>query len=103
VRVSVVYFDGCPSWQETGSRVQAALAQLGVDTAVEYVPVTTGEEAVGAGFAGSPTILVDGHDLFPGPGSDQGLGCRLYRTPAGLAGMPDLADVVGALKGRVRS
>ena len=55
-----------------------------------------------AGFAGSPTILVDGRDLFPqsveGTG---GLACRVYWTPGDPAGTPRVEDIMGALSDRV--
>ena len=104
MRVSVVYFDGCPSWREAGRLARVALDQLGrADVAVEYVPVASREQAAAAGFAGSPTITVDGSDVFSGVVRAEGMSCRLYRTVAGPAGVPDLADLIVALEGRVRS
>ena len=38
---------------------------------------------------GSPTIRVDGEDLFPVPErAGYALGCRMYATPEGLRGSP---------------
>jgi hypothetical protein len=62
--------------------------------------VETEEQAAAVGFRGSPTILVDGEDLFadhPAPG---GLSCRVYRTADGLAGTPGTAELVRALRAR---
>jgi len=50
--------------------------------------VTTREEAEQVGFRGSPTIFVDGFDPFATRDEAVGLACRLYQTPAGLAGSP---------------
>jgi len=47
---------------------------------------------------GSPTVLVDGRDIFDalGPG---GAHCRLYRDGEGrLTGVPPVKDVVAALR-----
>ena len=51
-------------------------------------------------FPGSPTIRVDGVDIEPGfidPG-DYTPRCRLYRTSAGLRGVPDPAWIEDALR-----
>lgn len=42
--------------------------------------VETIEEAERLGFHGSPSILVDGVDVFAEP-AGVGLSCRIYRTP----------------------
>ena len=52
----------------------------------------------GGGVAGSPTILVDGRDLFPRSTEwSGGLACRLCRTPAGSVGVPGVEDIMTAL------
>jgi hypothetical protein len=54
-------------------------------------------------FPGSPTIRVDGHDLFPqGSGEREvwGLGCRVYATPEGVKGAPTAELVREALFGK---
>jgi hypothetical protein len=67
MRVQVVYFDGCPTWRVAAERLQAALRRTGHgDVRVELVEVRSPAEAVAARFAGSPTLLVDERDLFPG-------------------------------------
>ena len=64
--------------------------------------MNTVEEAMAAGFAGSPTILIDGRDLFPQSTEwTGGLACRLYRTAAGSVGVPPVEDIMGALSERV--
>ena len=37
-------------------------------------------------MTGSPTILADGRDLFPSPGQQQSLSCRLYPGDHGQPG-----------------
>ena len=93
----MLYFVGCPSWQEAGRRLRLALDQLGRPAVrIDYVPVESG---TAPGFHGSPTILVDGVDLFPGGVISDELTCRVYRGENGLGGVPDLADLVTALRG----
>jgi hypothetical protein len=87
VQVQVVYFDGCPSWRTATERLREALALIGQpDAAVGFTLVETEEEAAAAKFAGSPTILVDGQDLFLAAGAVHSLASRLYSTSQGLAG-----------------
>jgi hypothetical protein len=72
------------------------------DVSISGVPVQTADEALAARFAGSPTILIDGRDLFPTSTEwAGGLACRLYRTPAGFAGVPRAVDIMSALSERV--
>ena len=63
--------------------------------------LATPEDTIGTAFAGSPTIEVDGTDLFPSDGATNDLACRVYRTPTGLAGLPTQEQIVEALNGRV--
>ena len=98
MRVSLLYFDGCPSWRLADERLREALAQAGrTDVSVEFCRVTTAEEAVDVGFGGSPTVLVDGRDPFAEPDSPIGLSCRVYRSGNGLAGSPTVAQLLAVL------
>lgn len=69
--------------------MRTVLAEEGVEADVELVAVDTDEEARKLRFPGSPTIRVDGEDIFPVPErEDWRLGCRVYATPEGLKGSP---------------
>ena len=98
MRIQVVYFEGCPSWQVTLQRLHAALEETGrTGATIELVPVTSTEESAAAGFAGSPTLLVDGEDLFPGAAPITQLACRVYPGPEGLNGSPTREALIAAL------
>lgn len=85
------YFDGCPSWELAHDRIRATLRELrSDDTPLSLERVESLEDAERLGFVGSPTILIDGRDAFPSTGSTFGLACRVYETPAGLAGCPTI-------------
>ncbi|MBM7832707.1 hypothetical protein JOE59_003412 [Agromyces cerinus] len=60
--------------------------------------LTTPEAARETPFAGSPTIAVDGRDLFPSKDATDALACRVYPTPPGLAGVPTVEQVAEALR-----
>jgi hypothetical protein len=89
MRVEVLYFDGCPTYRSAEETLRRVLAQEDAEAEVELVAVNSDEEAQRLRFPGSPTIRVDGEDLFPVPDRvGYALGCRMYATPEGLKGSP---------------
>ena len=96
--ITLLYFDDCPNWRVAEERL-AAIAAERADLKVTRHLVDTLEEAERVGFHGSPSILVDGVDVFAEPGAGVGLSCRVYRTPDGLAGAPTLEQLRAALAG----
>jgi hypothetical protein len=83
--IELLWWEGCPSTPSALAELRAALAELGVDPdLVELREVSADGEARQLGFVGSPTIRVDGDDLFP-PGDDEpaGLNCRVYHLRDG--------------------
>ena len=99
--VVIQYFEGCPHAELAMERVRRALQSAGLaDQKVLLQRVDSPEEAAGAGFHGSPTILVDGVDPFEGESPAVGYACRVYETDAGRQGAPSLAQLVGVFRGR---
>jgi hypothetical protein len=93
--VTLLYFDGCPSWQTADARLAELAHEF--DLTVTRRQVTTPEEAERVSFRGSPTILVDGRDVFAEGHEPGGLSCRVYQTPEGLAGAPTLDQLRAVL------
>jgi hypothetical protein len=78
VQVELLYFEGCPSWQVADQRLHEALSLAGrSDVTVDRRRVDTVEQAEALGFVGSPSIRVDGRDLFATGGEQVGLSCRI--------------------------
>ncbi len=101
VKVELLYFDGCPTYRKAEQSLKNALSREGTRSEVELVAVNTDEEAGALGFPGSPTIRVDGRDLFPssvGEREDWRPGCRVYATPEGLKGHPTEEMIRAALR-----
>ncbi len=94
--VTLLYVDDCPNWKVTDERLAAVAAER-PDIVVSRRRVETQEEAERLGFHGSPSILVDGVDVFAGPGAGVGLSCRVYRTPEGLRGSPTVEQIRDAM------
>lgn len=97
MKVELLYFDDCPSWQQARHNLEAALAAQGVNAAVDMVRVETDEAAQEQRFAGSPTIRIDGDDMFPPGHEDYSLACRVYQTPEGQRGWPTEDMIAAAL------
>lgn len=99
MQVEVLYFDGCPTYRAAEQTLREVLAEEGIEAGVELIPVNTDEEAGRLRFPGSPTIRVDGEDLFPMPErAEYALGCRMYATPEGLKGSPTAQMLREALR-----
>ena len=89
---------GCPQQHLTAERLRQVLDDAGMpDTGVTTRVITDQAEAERLGFTGSPTILINARDPFAEPGAGPSLACRLYRTPHGPAGLPDLDQLHRAL------
>ena len=94
--ITLLYFDDCPNWKIADERLAVMTAER-ADLTVSRRLVYTLEEAERVGFHGSPSILVDGIDVFAEPGDGVGISCRVYRTPDGPAGAPTVEQLRAAL------
>lgn len=96
-RIELIYEQTCPNIDAARTLIHAACTQLG--TAPVWQEWEIGDPLLPAharGF-GSPTILVDGHDVV---GESAGCAdcCRIYAGPQGVHGVPELAQVLAALR-----
>ena len=90
----ILYFDGCRTHQTAEKKLREVVMEQGSTADVELLSVNTDDEAAQLKFPGSPTIRVDGRDLFPTvERQDYRVGCRVYTTPEGLKGYPN-ADML---------
>jgi hypothetical protein len=74
ISVQVQMSPGCGHGQKTVELVREVLDALAPDARLETVTVASVEDAERRGFRGSPTVLVDGTDIEPGPAGGVGLG-----------------------------
>lgn len=96
--IELLHIAGCPNSEVTLDRLQRAVANAMPSNAqIKYTLVDSAETAAQVSFAGSPTILLDGVDLFPTDGRTTDLACRIYLTPNGLAGAPTQLQIEAAL------
>lgn len=98
--VELLWWEGCPSTERALAAVRDALADLGMaDVEVRTREIETDDDAQEAAFVGSPTILIDGHDLVPAAEDEPiGLSCRVYRRRDGrISPIPDPDELREAL------
>lgn len=98
MQITVLYIEGCPHADLAARRVTEATRSLGLDAPVTMQLVDGEAAAATLGFAGSPTVVVDGDDPFPS--DPAGLSCRLYLTDEGPQGAPSVEQLVEALRRR---
>ena len=100
MEVVVLYVKGCPNQELAESRLRTAAERLGRDLKIRPQRVESLTQAEELGFRGSPTLLVEGVDLFPKHPGATGLTCRLYPTERGLEGAPSLTQLEKVLSER---
>jgi hypothetical protein len=99
--IELLWWEGCPSTERALGELREALADVGMgDAPVQMREIQSDADAQRVGFAGSPTILVDGVDLVPAANDEPaGLSCRVYRRRDGrIAPTPDPDDLREALR-----
>jgi hypothetical protein len=98
-RVEILYFEGCPNYEEAKALVERVAAQVGVEPEIGVVKVRDTEEAIRLRFLGSPTIRIEGRDVEPDAEkrTDFVLACRVYRPEGEFSRQPDESWVRDAL------
>jgi len=94
--ITLLYFEDCPNWKAVDERLTLLATERPAIT-VAHQLVETPVQADRVGFLGSPSIQVEGVDVFAEPGARVGLTCRLYPTPDGCAGAPTLEQLRAVL------
>ncbi|MFZ3493077.1 hypothetical protein ACODT5_07565 [Streptomyces sp. 5.8] len=98
MNIEILAVADCPHSEAAAARVRHVLAELGLDgVEVTTRVITDQHQAERAGFTGSPTFLIDGHDPFAEPGRRAALACRVYRTADGFSGLPSPEQLRQAL------
>lgn len=97
MRIELLVVPECPHASMVAEVLAQALADIGLGSVGFSVAVIDSQEdADRRHFIGSPTICVNGEDVFPEPGRPASIACRLY--PGTGVGAPELRDLRQALK-----
>ena len=102
MKIELLYFDGCPSWQNGLEKLKTALQLEQLWDSVELVKVNNETDATRLKFLGSPSFHIDGKDVWPEDQESYALSCRIYTTPMGMSGWPSvemLREILKAAKG----
>ena len=101
MQIELLYFEGCCGSAKSVGIVESAVAEEGIAAEIVTTTLEPDDRRV---FPGSPTILVDGEDLFPTQRRDEtrALSCRIYASPEGPKDHPTEAMVRAALRERSR-
>lgn len=96
MRVELLYFDGCPHFEALLPRLREL---VGSGDELKLRRIDSIEEAERERFLGSPSVRINERDVDPTAGErdDFGLKCRLYRSNAGVSGVPPEAWIRTAL------
>lgn len=100
MKLQLLYFSGCPSWENAFANLQDAAVREGLTASIELVEMLDDSDAPERKFLGSPSVLVDGRDLWPETRNAYYMSCRMNRTSeAGI--VPDLVDPLWNVNGIV--
>ncbi len=101
--VELIYESQCPNVDPARAQLRRAFARLGIAPSwTEWTQGAPGTPDYAENF-GSPTILVDGHDVAPATGQG-GACCRLYVDQNGQpSGVPSVCAIVSALRATMTS
>ena len=95
MKIDLLYFDGCPSWQQGLNNLKTALELENLKPQIRLVKISNEAEATQYHFLGSPSFQINGEDLWPEERQTYHLCCRVYLTPAGMRGTPTV-DMIRA-------
>lgn len=91
MKIEILYFDGCPSWENGLKNLEAALQEENISASIKMVKVESDEDAARLKFLGSAHFRVNGDDLWHEERVIFSLSCRVYPTPEGFKGFPTIA------------
>ena len=99
MKVELIYDEDCPNAQGARELIGTAIKKL--RPAAEYVEHCRQDKAAPdyVRAYGSPSILVNGVDIFDPEHAQTGDSCRLYRDARGVSGLPPVSALESALAG----
>ncbi|HET6380067.1 MAG TPA: thioredoxin family protein [candidate division Zixibacteria bacterium] len=88
MRVELLYWDADPGYMTARQRLVEVLTEDAFETPIQMISVNSEEDAALLGFPGSPTIRIDGSDIYPPDPATPGLRLRRYPPDDDLAAPP---------------
>lgn len=84
MRVELLYWDGDPNYMAARQRLVEVLTEDAFETPIQMISVNSEADAELLAFPGSPTIRIDGDDIYADPAVESA-GLRLRAFPADSA------------------
>src|SRR6266571_7873315 len=78
MRVELLYSDADPNYMTARQRLVEVLTEDAFETPIQMIAVNSAADAELLAFPGSPTIRIDGEDIYPEGVGDAGLRLRSY-------------------------
>ncbi len=78
MRVELLYWDGDPNYMAARQRLVEVLTEDAFETPIQMISVNSPADAELLAFRGSPTIRIDGDDIYPVASEPPGLRLRSY-------------------------
>ena len=97
-KIQLLYIEECPNSAQALDNLEQALRILKIEIKPDQIMIHDDLEADHYSFQGSPSIKVDGVDLWERKAEEYHIGCRVYPTPSGLSGCPTVTMLVERLK-----
>lgn len=82
--IEIISIPDCPNHQATVELVKQLLGSEHVSAEIKEVLVRNSSQAQAHGFAGSPTVRVNGKDIEVLTFPHTGLSCRIYEDGSGI-------------------
>mgnify|MGYP000053029767 CR=1 FL=1 len=103
MNIELLYFEGCPYWEEALANLKTALTEEKITAQIQLNCVKDNEQAEQVKFLGSPSFRINGVDLWPEARQRYNLSCRVYATPQGMKGAPTVEMFRQALQGFIKT
>ncbi len=99
LNIDLVYDHDCPNVSDCRHALRLALTQFGSHLSWNEWDRNSAETPAAYRSFGSPTVLVNGRDVYALTGEPEGNSCRIYLDgdSGSLSGMPSVQSIVNAL------
>ena len=88
MEIDLLYYDGCPSWQEGLENLKNALLVEEMEPEIKMIKVENNHQALSLRFLGSPSFRLNGEDLWSEIRTSYNLSCRVYVNEDGFRRVP---------------
>lgn len=100
IKVELLYFNGCPNWEQSEKLLQEVIDELELQTKIELINVEDNNDAIENRFLGSPSIRINDQDLeiTEDKSTEYSMRCRRYRSGSDIVGHPSRELIVKAMR-----